>query len=253
MAWTEGELRTIKHGIRRKPKGTDAPLTRYKEYQIPAPYERIISQLVAEDSHGDKHDSHESRRRRAYAREVLHWFGEELLQFNGTLTPPSYFFSKVLTPILQRQRVGIDDGYKPFVCAGINSDTEELTIQDVTEFYLNTDPTSPAFIKSYRRNLLYLPNPRWHLGVVMGVGSGSDRAAIDHYNLVHANHDKIMESLGVEGHTQFDEDGIPLLSRAEIAAIIEEKIEPFYQKELDRVVSSIPLHLRRFLTLISTA
>ena len=214
----------IKCGIQRKPKGTNPPQTRYTEYQILAPYKRIVSQLVAEDNHGDKCDSHKSCHQRAYAQDVLHIFGEEFLEFNSTLSLPSCFFSKILTPILQQQCVRINHGYKPFICAGINSKTEKLTIQDVTQFSLTSNLTSPAFIKSYCCNLL---NPQWHLGVVMGVGSDSDRAAIDYYNLVYASHDKIMESLGVEGYTEFNENNIPMLSHAKIAVIIKEKIEPF--------------------------
>lgn len=87
----------------------------------------------------------------------------------------------------------------------------------------------------------------------MGVGSDSDRAAIDYYNLVYASHDKIMESLGVEGYTEFNENNIPMLSHAKIAVIIKEKIEPFLQKELEQVVSNILYSCHYFSPLSSTA
>jgi len=111
----------------------------------------------------------------------------------------------------------------------------------VTRFYLQDDPTDPIFIQTYRRNLLYIPNPRWHLGVVMGKEYGSSQAAIDHYKKVMDNHYVIMLDLEMEGHKRYDNNNIPLLSYVEIKCIIDEGLEDFFKEELQNVVRDISL------------
>ena len=49
------------------------------------------------------------------------------------------------------------------------------------------------YIPSYCCNILYLPNSRWHLGLLLeAVPVDNKKAAISHYNKVQANHDPIM-------------------------------------------------------------
>ena len=240
MKWTKGELRPIQYrSLRRRPGQERAPSS-YSVAQVPAPYNRIVSQLITESLHMERDPSHESYRRGTYADKVLDAFARELAQFKRTRKPPASFRSKVLTPILQRQLLGVDDSYTPSVQAGINK-SNELSIHDVTRFYLGADPVDPTLIWNYRRNLLYLPDPRWHLGTLMQGGfKDDDEAAIIHYNKVRTNHDAIMKSLKAQGHKEFDSSGSPLLSTAEVTAIIDEDLEAFFQKELKQVVSRIP-------------
>ena len=44
---------------------------------------------------------------------------------------------------------------------------EEPTIKQVTKFYLKCDPTDHQWIRAYCRNLLYVPEARWHIRVMM--------------------------------------------------------------------------------------
>ena len=239
MTWTEGELRPIKHRSLRRRPGQARITTSYSVSLVPAPYDRIVSQLIAESVHSQRHDSHESRRRGAYADKILDAFARELAQFKRTRQTSASLRSKVLTPILQRQLAGVNDAYTPSACTGINR-SGELSIHDVTRFYLGADPVDPSYIRNYRRNLLYLPAPRWHLGTLMKGGFKSDdEAAIDHYNRVYTNHDTIMNSLKEKGHTEFDSSGAPLLSAAEVAVIIDEGLEDFFEPELQKVVSCV--------------
>ena len=231
----------------RRCPGTSKPEIRWTPYQVPAPYDRIISQLLAEANHAERHNSHESYRRAEYALKVLDAFATEHIKFQSTGLAPASFRSKVLTPILQRYRLGVDDSYTPAVHAGISNNPGPLTIQDVTRFYLGADPTDPRYIPSYRRNILYLPNSRWHLGLLLGAVPVDDKkAAISHYNRVQANHDAIMLSLQAGGYTETDVNGIPLLNHAEVAAIIDEGLEEFFQTELDQVVSIPPASCNLF-------
>jgi len=238
MNWRRGELRTIELGQYKRRNGSTSQYITYSKYKIPAPYDRIVSQLVAEDKHALDHDSHESRCRQAYAKETLDALGDELKEYRRSKLPPARFRSKVLTPILQRQLKGVHDSYTPAVHAAIASTNGELSIQDTTAFYLRRDPVDPIFIRSYRRNLLYLPEPRWHLGLVMEVDSLSSATAKDHYNRVRANHDIVAHHLH---HDELDENQIPLLNHAEIKCIIDEGLEDYFQEELQKVVSSSSL------------
>ena len=237
MDWEREELRSIRLGEWGKQRNKNTYKIQYRDYQVPAPYDRLISQLVAECLHGDRHDSYKSRRRDVYALKTLDKFGDELTDYKRRKLQPAAFRSRVLTPILQRQRVGLYDGYTPCVRAGVSSTAEGPSIQDATSFYLRADPTDPRWIPSYCHNLLYIPESRWHLGVLMGVAA-SDEAAIEHYNKVKENHDKIMESLRTNG-VEKDKDDVRLLSLAEVRAIISEGIEDFFYEELRRVVSGL--------------
>ena len=144
----------------------------YTQYQLPAAYQRLIGQLAAEQSHANRHNSHESRRRQMYARRVLDAFAKELLENNAQppegRIPPESFRSKVLTPILQRQLHAVHDAYLPSVRAAMTRTGEaSLTISRVTEIYMGRDPTLAYLAPLYRCHLLYVPEPRWYLGVLI--------------------------------------------------------------------------------------
>ena len=238
MHWKRGELRTIELGQWRKRPNVASYTVHFTPYEVPAPYDRLVGQLTAEHIHADSHESHESRRRAVYAMATLDAFGKELLEFQRSKLPTATFRSKVLTPILQRQRLGIHDAYTPFVRACIKNDGTQLTIRDVSKLYLGTDPANPAFIDTYRRNLLYVPDSRWHLGVIMGVTGTSTEEQNSHYHRVRANHDRIMATPLGEAHKERDPRGLPLLSSTEVEVILNERLEDFFVQELEYVVGN---------------
>jgi hypothetical protein len=239
MNWKRGELRTVELLQCRKRRGHRST-TVYTKYEVPAPYDRIVSQLVAEDNHASQHNTHEARRRQAYAREVLDAFGEEIKVYKQSQQPPVKFRSRVLTPILQRQLNGIHDAHTPTVNDTIPSTNEQLSIQDATQFYLQVDPADPKWIRSYRRNLLYIPEARWHLGVVMRIAPCTGEESYNYFDRIRENHDSIVHNL--ESYDEFDENDIPLLSPLEIRCIITEGLEYFFTEELLKVVRAVSPH-----------
>ena len=238
MDWTAGELRTIELGQYRKRVGHSNSEVRYAPYEVPAPYDRIVNQLIAESVHSQTDLSHESCRRGVYALETLEAFGDEIKAFKAAGLPPATFRSTVLTPILQRQRAGVCDAYRPFVQSCIAGARKVPTIKAVSQFYLGSDPTDPAQIPTYCRNLLYIPEARWHLGAIMkGMDEAPDQR-INTYNRVQANTDKIMASPLAETHKDRDHWGIPLLSCTEIEVIFDEGLQKFFMPELALVVGA---------------
>jgi len=83
MNWTQAELRCIKIGTATKRRNKKKLKITYQSKHIPAPYDCIICQLIAEDEHGNIHTSHEAIRRQSYARQVLDKFVEELKAYKG--------------------------------------------------------------------------------------------------------------------------------------------------------------------------
>jgi hypothetical protein len=221
LQWAEGELRQIKWSIDKNSK--TAELSR----NIPAAYHRLVCQLNAEITHAEKHSGHEALRRCSYAMEVLDTFGEELASLRN---PGVGFRSKVLTPILQRQLRGIPDHYSPSISCVIASDCETVTIRDATEFYLSVDPTDPQWISVYRRNLISVPEMRWHLGVVMGkirLGDGH------RYDDIRASHDVLMSKLQEEESDDEDPDtASPRMNAVEVQLIVDDGLEDYFAEEL---------------------
>jgi hypothetical protein len=243
MNWESGELRKIKVGVSSKRRNKKAYKTDWKSIEVPAPYDRIVSQLLAEAAHATTDHGHESRRRESYALRTLDRFGEELVAYTG---PPHEFRSRVLTPILQRQRRGVHDAYAPSVRAAIPSETGSPNIDDVSEFYLKDDPTDPSLIQQYRRHLIYIPEARWHLGLIMKVAHSS---SVHFFNKVRENHDRLMEALAnEEGDTDDGEDegedeaaDVPAgrvepFTEAEVQVIVDERLERFFELELAETV-----------------
>ena len=242
MSWKVGEVRTVYLGQWRKRRGLSSTAISFSPYQIPAPYDRLVGQLVAEHLHSDLHDSHESRRRGVYALQTLDAFGDELKAFKRLKLPVVSFRSKVLTPILQRQRLGIYDAYMPFVTTCIAGTGRKPSIEDISQLYLGKDPADLIYIRQYRRHLLYLPEPRWHLAVVMRVSGNTPKEQKSHYNRVRENHDRIMATPLAEAHAERDLHGIPLLTCTEIEVIFDERLEDFFTEELGFVVGSTCSH-----------
>ena len=243
MDWDDTTIRTIEFGKLRKIKGKNAHKVTYTAYEVPAVYHRLIRQLVAEDRHGQHHHSHESRRRQMYARQVLDNVAEEMIR-NAAMPPekqisPTSFRSHTLTPILQRQLRAVHDAYTPSVhTAMIRKGEASLTIFRATEIYLHEDPARSYLTPRYRRHLLYVPEPRWHLGIVINPGRLEDTSF---YNAVREHHEEILMAVRQEigdkpEYTVCDAHGMPVLRRAEVRAIILEGLEDFFAQELSAVV-----------------
>ena len=250
MSWELGELRTVRIGTSRKLVRRDAHRTTYKDRKIPAPYDRIVCQLLAEDRHGNSHKSHESLRRQSYARRVLDEFVEELGAYKGE---PAAFCSYTLSPILARQLQGTPDSSSTMINDCVQDeeraneeDNRLVTIGEATRFYLGCDLTDPELIPEYRINLVNIVEAMWHLAIVMGVIQENSQRAYDSFR---TQYDQLMEWLrtvrGVEGWESEDAameiENDPDLNAAEVAMILACKVEEFFDEELKRVVCHIQL------------
>ena len=232
MEWDEGECRVIKVNRITKNRGRAGYSTTTTTYSIPAPYHRLVSQFMCEEEHAQAHNSHESYRRQAYALRVLDAFAEELHRLDTA--PTASFRSKVLTPILQRQLMGVHDAYAPSVRRAIANGDGKPTITDATGCYLSQDPVSPEYIPYYRHHLLYLPEARWHLAVIMEPGRCGNA---EFYNMIRINHNRIMQQISVGEEDEENPEAPPLLTAEEVEVIFEEGLADFFQPELARVVS----------------
>jgi len=243
MDWGDTTIRTVEFGKPRKVKGKQHHRATYTAFEVPAVYQRLAGQLITEEAHGRIHNSHESRRRWMYARLVLNSFADELLKNAAEpiekQIPPASFRSHTLTPILQRQLRAVHDAYAPSVRAAmIRKGEASLTMSRVTEIYLHQDPTLAYLIPRYRRHLLYVPEPRWHLGVVIRPARLGDSKF---YFAVREHHEQIMMAIREErevdeGHIVRDSHGMPLLRRAEVRAVVLEGLEEVFVQELSAVV-----------------
>jgi hypothetical protein len=232
MAWTTGELRRFRLGSNRR-RGRYSSIV-YREAQILAPYDRVLAQLIAEDLHGDTHRSHEAYRRQQYARRVLDAFGKEYTAYAGS---PILFRSHVLTPILQRQLFGVPDSYLPAVSTVVGNGAQHPTIQQATEFYLKEDPTDPQLIPTYRYNMVFIPEIRWHLATVLGTGKIGDDAC---YNRIRANQDDLMSSLTGASEVEDEMGSNACFDEAMVAVIMAEHLDTFFAHELEQVIRTSP-------------
>ena len=69
MNWTQDELQEIEVGkvVTRRRKGRQVNQAEYTTRRIPAPYDRIVSQLLMEEAHGASDADHEAVCRQTYA------------------------------------------------------------------------------------------------------------------------------------------------------------------------------------------
>ena len=256
MNWRLGELREVKVKVTRKRKNRQSHESKTHKIRIPAPYDRIIAQMNAEHTHANIYRAHEAIRRQSYVNECLDEFAREILEYKG---PAIEFRSKVLTPILQRQLQGVPDAYGPGVSNAMLDEGEKgpPTILQATQFYLSLDPTDPTHIPMYRRNLVYIPEARWHLCVVMGK---TWPGFPDPYNRVLRDQDVLAKAFEKENQAYEDEEDeesddpsdvinkyfqdlpdidqtdIPVFSQTEVMVILNERLEAFFRRELSRVV-----------------
>jgi hypothetical protein len=243
LNWTAGQLQKITYGKTRKSPRKKKYTWDMKTRNIPIQYVRILHQFTLEDEHGKTDSGHESLRRRTYAQSMLDRFGQELDAYRG---PEANFRSKVLSPVLQRQLRGIPDTYAPVIRRAIAPGGAEVTISRVTIFYLGNDPLDPRCIPSYRRNLVYIREALWHLGILMGrFGVRSQK----YFNLSLNSHDYIMDTL--KGSPRPSARGVPPLGPMEVAMLVGQQVDSFFEKELARVVRNQFTNLLCHLLIIS--
>lgn len=209
----------------KKPKKTSY-MMRWMERRVPVPYARLTQQLNFEDQHGLLDAGHESLRRMAYARRVLNAFGKELEAYRGD---ESRFRSRVLTPILQRQLRGLPDCYTPIIHSYISQTDGKVTIADATRFYLGVDPIDTSCIISYRRNLIYNREAKWHLMVLTGKTFPGDRET---YNRTLRDHDEVLNEMRTRG----GDESYLTLSPTETRVLINDRLLHVLDEELGEVV-----------------
>jgi len=233
LVWNTGELRQLRIGYPKKLPKKDDYKVHWKKLKVPIIYVQLIAQLVAEDFHGDHNNGHEALRRQSYARRVLDEVAKEFRnEFKEWKDNPSAIRFKVLNPILQRYLQGVHDGYTPSVRAAISGGVEP-TLRDVSMFYLSKDPVDPDAVSLYRRNLLYIPESRWHLGVLLG---NAILENIRYYDKFRINHDNIMEELSQDDATTTASGEESTINEVEVRSIFDEGLEDFFTDQLERVV-----------------
>jgi len=230
MKWTADELYEIQYGKKRKRRGKSTYCEEWYPRLVPVPYAQLVQQFLFEEGFAAKIDSHESHRRACYAGQVLDEFAKELMGYDGDDLD---FRSFVLTPILQRQLRGIPDAYGPTIqraVCGANAPGGRVTIEGATQFYLTVDPTNPRCIPSYRRNLIYIREARWHLALQLGL---IDIALYRHFNWFLDHHDLVMSKLQPRPPSRT----VPAFSLEEVEVIVLEGLQDWFEPELCRVVS----------------
>jgi hypothetical protein len=234
--WVPGETTEIKYGQAIRRKGKQKSVASFKTRYIPTPYVRIMHQLYHEYYHAGDCPIYEAQRRGSYAARVLDAFGVELDGCSDLETDGPHagkWHSAVLTPILQRQIYGIPDTVASWVHHGIlhilygppaegNNNDRDLTISDITRFYLATDPLDPNIIPTLRQNLIWTREARWHLAVLLGSVDTYDQK---HFLLTVEHQDALLESPGQAGD---QETGIPPFSPLEASVLVREKLRKFY-------------------------
>jgi hypothetical protein len=232
LNWEEGELFEITYGKTRKMPNRQYNKWIMKKKKIPVQYARLTQQFLFEIAHGLKDSGHESLRRCTYAQRMLDHFGWELNAFHGK---EERFRSKVYSPILQRQLKGVHDAYAPSIARAIARADEAPTIGQVTTFYLGNDPLDRRAIPIYRRNLVYIREARWHLGIIMGKVQVESR---EHFELYLFHHDMIHRQL--KGVPRPQSRGVPPFMAYEIASIIRLELEEYFLPELKATVCDCP-------------
>jgi len=242
LAWNVGKLRKLHVGYPRKVPREDAYETHWKELEIPIIYVQLIAQLVAEDLHGNYNNGHEALRRQSYARRVLDLAGKEFVkEFNVWKEAPTAIRFKVLHPILLRYLRGCPDGYTPSIRSAISGD-DEPSIREATEFYLSKDPVDLDATFQFRRNLVYIPESRWYLAILLEVANVD---SVGHFDKVRVNHDNIMEELAQDEDASTDTDEVSFFNEPEVRAILNEGLEGFFGEQLEQVVRTLQPHMHR--------
>ena len=102
------------------------------------------------------------------------------------------------------------------------------------------DPVELARSLEYHQNLVYIPEARWYLRLLLGkVNIRSARS----YNAVLANHEKIMAALAKEDSVVTEESQVSHLNAVEVQAILEEDLKGSFQAQSSLIVRAFrPSH-----------
>jgi len=164
---------------------------------------------------------------------MLEAFGRELEYYRG---PAASFRSYVLTPVLQRQLRGLPDVYtKPLRDYMATKPDGRVTIADATRFYLGIDPLDARCIPSYRRNLIYVRDARWHLAIVLGQATLNSVQLFEETLVIQ---DIIMVALKPPpaDDTGKGRGSIPKFNITEVVSIVSEGLQDYFEAELKLVV-----------------
>jgi len=93
----------------------------------------------------------------------------------------------------------------------------------------------------YCRNLLYIPEVRWHLCIVLGKVKPRDtdaynRIRCEHNDLINAHQDDTSDDNGSN-----DDDSTTVFGKAEVAVIVQDKLEEYFAEELANMICTNPL------------
>ena len=232
MMWKPGQLHDISYGKRKKQSGNRRKWNMVTK-RVPVQYARLIHQFLLEIELAKHSKAHEILRRQTYAEKVLDEFGVELNRFRGV---ESDFRSKVLTPILQRQLNGIPDPQGPAIRRALDPKHGKPSIGAVTKLYLGIDPLDPAHIHSYRHNLVYIREAQWHLAIILGKADGGSE---EDFIITLKHHDCIQKKMKTSSRPEGG--GFPRWNEVEVAAVVEEELDDWFERELERVVRIISL------------
>lgn len=232
MKWEDGQLHDVYYAkYTQRPGGTFRKGIMVTK-RVHVQYARLVHQFILENTLAKTYKAHEVLRRQTYAQKVLDEFGLELDRFRGV---EAGFRSKVLTPILQRQLRGVPDVHGPAIRRGIDPNGSP-TISDVTKFYLGRDPLEIRTIPSYRHNLAYIREARWHLAIILGRADGTSSSD---YDVTLAHHDAILNHL--KNSPKPRPGTFPVYNEMEVAVVVEEGLDEWFDQELKRVVSMTSL------------
>jgi len=210
-------------GTKKKLPGKKKWRILFTDKRIPVLYARILHQFCLEAAHGEEDACHEAVRRMAYAQRMLEAFGREL---EGYVGEGKDFRSKVFTPVLARQLLGLPDNFAPPLHRYMASHSGEVTIEDATAFYLGLDLLNPVCIPTYRRNLIYIREATWHLRVLLGdIVVGSSK----HFKQTLEFQYDIMEALE---EATGEVTTIPPFIYTEIKTIIRMDLTDYFADEL---------------------
>jgi hypothetical protein len=242
LDWSPEELGEVNVGRFRSGKNRQRTV-RMQQCQLPAAYLGVIGQLISEAQHGNGNAGHEARRRQAYARQVLDLFAQEILNYR---LEAKRFRSCVLTPILVRHFSGVTDVYLPQISGCITMGQGTPSLEDAVKFYLALDPVDPIYIPGYRRSLLFIPESRWYLGIIMRHDVLCPQGPAAYHALSRSNHDHIMAAITNDPLERPEGGTIPLLRGVEVSAIRKERLSRFFWRELDLVVGALPFTTMQF-------
>ena len=119
------------------------------------------------------------------------------------------------------------DAYGPIIRSAIAPKTSKPTISDVTTFYLGNDPLDTQCIPSYWRNLVYIREARWHLGIVLDKYKVEN---IERFNSSLKHQDLVWKAL--QGAPSPGTREMPPYMSMEVAAIVLEELDTFFEPEL---------------------